>query len=248
VSAGQIKTVERADRPVDYAGRYETLRRVADRVSQAVLECLKDREDPVVIEIGCGTGETSLAIARARHDSQVIGLDISAINIAVANDAKAGSALETRVTFVTADFMRWQSPEADLIFGESVLHLIEANTADLIQKLTSSLRPGGQLVFTIPRDCVRNDVLFLLRRAWSTLPREAADRVALVLARKVYPSLPENLLRDRLGYLRLIPERTDGEELRKLLRSNGLSPVYWEIWPVTTLVQPSHSFSIWRKD
>jgi trans-aconitate 2-methyltransferase len=248
VSAGRIKTVERADRPVDYAGRYQTLGRVAERVSQAVLECLEDREDPVVIEIGCGTGETSLAIARARQDAQVIGLDISAVNIAVADDAKAGSALDGRVTFVTADFMRWQSPQADLIFGESVLHLIEVNTADLIQKLASALRPGGQLVFTIPRDCVRNDLLFLLRRAWSTLPRESADRVALFIAQKVYPALPENLLRDRLGYLRLIPERTDGEELRNLLRSNGLSPVRWEIWPVTTLLQASHSFSVWRKD
>ena len=73
---------------------------------------------------------------------------------------RAASAVDARVTFVTADFMTWESPQADLIFGESVLHLIEVDTADLVRKLASALRPGGQLVFTIPRDCFRNDVLF----------------------------------------------------------------------------------------
>jgi trans-aconitate 2-methyltransferase len=248
VSEGQVKAVERPDRAVDYAGSYQTLGRVADRVSQAVLECVKSHDSPTIIEIGCGTGETSLAVARARHDAQVIGLDISAVNIAAADSAKAGSAVDTRVTFVTADFMSWDSPQADLIFGESVLHLIEVDTGDLVRKLASALRPGGQLVFTIPRDCFRNDVLFMLRRAWATLPRASADRVALAIAQKAYPALSESLLRDRLGYLRLIPERTDGKEFRKLLRSNGLSPVRWEIWPVTTLLQASHSFSVWRKD
>ena len=244
----QIKTVERSSRAVDYAGSYQTLGLVAARVSEAVLECLKDREEPMVVEIGCGTGETTLAIASARPDAEVIGLDISAANIAAADSARKDTAAGARVRFVAADFMRWSSPQADLLFGESVLHLIEVDTADLVRKLASVLRPGGQLVFTIPRDCLRNDILFMLRRAWATLPRASADRVALAIARKVYPTLPENLLRDRLGYLRLIPERTDGEELRKLFRSNGLSPVRWEIWPVTTLLQASHSFSVWRKD
>lgn len=248
VNEGQVKAVERPNRAVDYAGSYQTLGRVADRVSRAVLACLKDCDIPVVVEIGCGTGETSLAIARARPDAQVVGLDISAVNIAAADSAKGGSAVNKRVNFVTADFMKWDGPQADLIFGESVLHLIEVDTSDLVRKLANALRPGGQLVFTIPRACIRNDVLFLLRRAWSTMPRESADRVALAIAQKVYPALPESLLRDRLGYLRLVPERTDGEAFRKLLRGNGLSPVKWEIWPVTTVLQASHSFSVWRKD
>ncbi|WP_316229337.1 class I SAM-dependent methyltransferase [Bradyrhizobium sp. SZCCHNR1070] len=248
MSEGQATPLDRRTRAVDYAGRYQTLGYVADRVSQAVLACLKDRAAPLVLELGCGTGETSLAVARARPDANVIGLDISAVNIAAAERAKAESGVDKRVSFETADFMRWQGPQVDLIFGESVLHLVEADSSQLAEKLANTLRPGGQLVFTIPRDCFRNDILFLLRRVWSIFPRAPADRMALAVARRVYSDLPDDLLRDRLGYLRLIPERTDGTKFRDLLRRNGLSLVRREIWPVTTLLQASHSFSVWRKE
>ncbi|CAL78885.1 Hypothetical protein; putative SAM-dependent methyltransferase domain protein [Bradyrhizobium sp. ORS 278] len=243
----QTGSLKRLKRPVDYVGRYQTSDYVADRVSRAVIDCLVGVKEPTVVEIGCGTGETLLAVARARPDAQLIGLDISSLNIEAA-DRKRENDLADRVTFVASDFMNWQGPQADLIFAESVLHLVVADTDRLVERLASTLRAGGQLVFTIPRDCLRNHALFLLRRAWSTLPHKAADHVALALARKVYPTLPEDLLRDRLGYLRLIPERTDGAKLHESLRRNGLSPSRRTVWPVTTLLQASHSFSVWRKD
>jgi trans-aconitate 2-methyltransferase len=234
--------------PVDFAGRYRTIGSVAETVGQAVLECVPDRANPLVVEIGCGTGETAMIVARGRNDVHVTGLDISASNIAAANAARAVSDVRDRVRFEVADIMTSDCPQADLVFCQSVLHLVQGDTRQLAERIARAVRPGGQLVFTMPRSCFRNDLLFLVRRTWSLIPAHLADQAALAVARRVYPQLPEDLIADRLSYLRLIPERLDGPQFRELLRAQGLRPVRWDVWPVTTILQPSHSFSVWHKD
>jgi trans-aconitate 2-methyltransferase len=233
---------------VNFAGRYRTIGSVAENVGQAVLACVPDRANPLVIEIGCGTGETAMIVARGRNDVHVIGLDISASNIASADAARAASDIGDRVSFEVADIMTSACPQADLVFCQSVLHLVQGDTRQLVERIARVVRPGGQLVFTMPRTCFRNDLLFLLRRTWSLVPAQLADQAAFAVARLIYPQLPEDLIVDRLSYLRLIPERLDGPQFHELLRAQGLRPVRWEIWPVTTFLQPSHSFSVWRKD
>jgi trans-aconitate 2-methyltransferase len=233
---------------VDFAGRYRTIGTVAEKVGLAVLECLPDRPNPLIVEIGCGTGETALIVALGRDDAHVTGFDISASNIAAAEAAKSASNVGDRVSFKVADVMSLDCPQADLVFCQSVLHLIQGDTKKLVERIAGTVRPGGRLVFTMPRACARNELLFLMRRSWSLVPQSIADRAALAVARRLYPQLPADLIADRLSYLRLVPERLDGPQLQRLLRANGLLPVRWEIWPVTTILQPSHSFSVWRKD
>src|ERR1700733_3895445 len=106
---------------VDFRRRYGTLNGVADKVSRAVLDCISEVPEPLIVEIGCGTGETTLAVAASRSDARVIGLDISPANIAAANSLKAANAAGARVEFVAADFMTWPCPQADLLFCQSVL-------------------------------------------------------------------------------------------------------------------------------
>jgi trans-aconitate 2-methyltransferase len=232
---------------VDFRGRYGMLDGVAEKVSRAVLDCISEGPKPLIAEIGCGTGETTLAVAAARSDARVIGLDISPANITAANNLKAATAAGARVEFVAADFMTWPCPQADLLFCQSALHLIEADTSQLVQRLAQAVKPGGVLAFTMPRACARNHALFLFRRGWSLVPRAIADRAALAVARRVYPKLSADMIIDRLSYMRLIPLRLDGPEFRELLQRHGLVPIRREIWPVTAIVQPSHSFSVWRK-
>lgn len=56
-----------------------------------------------VLDVGCGAGELSLAVARARPDAQVLGVDISAELVAVAEARAAGMA---NCRFVLADAAR----------------------------------------------------------------------------------------------------------------------------------------------
>jgi trans-aconitate 2-methyltransferase len=235
------------DGSVDFCSRFGTLDGVADKVSRAVLECVSEVKEPLIVEIGCGTGETALAVATARSDARVVGLDISPANIAAADNLRALNAAGNRLEFMAADFMSGSYPQADLLFCHSVLHLIEADTSQLVQRLARAIKPGGMFAFTMPRACARNHALFLVRRGWSLVPRATADRAALAVARRLYPKLSPDMIIDRLSYMRLIPSRLDGPELRELLQRQGLVLVRREIWPVTAIVQPSHSFSVWHK-
>jgi SAM-dependent methyltransferase len=233
---------------VDFHRRFATLCDVAENVAFEMLETLPDAVNPLIVEVGCGTGETSLAIANGRTDARVLGLDISPANIAAAEAARAASRVADRVSFVATDFMTWPCQQADLVFSQSVLHLINGDTVKLVEKLANAVRPGGLLVFTMPRACVRNDLLFLLRRIWSLIPKGLADWTALRLASWIYPKLSVDMIADRLSYLRFIPQRLDGPTFRELLRGHGLSLVRQKILRVTTIMQPSHSFLVWRRD
>jgi SAM-dependent methyltransferase len=60
-----------------------------------------------VLDVGCGAGELSLAIARARPRARVVGLDVSADLIAAARD-RAGDRSDVR--FELGDAAAWQEP------------------------------------------------------------------------------------------------------------------------------------------
>lgn len=67
-----------------------------------------------VLDVGCGAGELSLAIARARPRARVIGLDVSSDLIAAARE-RAGE--RSNVRFELGDAAGWSAPgcEPDLI-------------------------------------------------------------------------------------------------------------------------------------
>jgi len=77
-------------------------------LTEQLLRRARDLEFAQVLDIGCGAGELSLAIARARHDAQVIGVDISPQLVEVARQRGANLA---NATFELGDAARWQ-PEA----------------------------------------------------------------------------------------------------------------------------------------
>jgi SAM-dependent methyltransferase len=73
-------------------------------VQEALLESLLPRlgPAPAVLDIGCGAGSLCLALAAARPDAQVTGIDLSEALIAVARERAAG-----RAAFEVADAAAW---------------------------------------------------------------------------------------------------------------------------------------------
>jgi SAM-dependent methyltransferase len=61
-----------------------------------------------VLDIGCGAGELSLAIARARPRAEVVGVDVSPELVAVARERAADN---NRIRLVHADASQWEEPD-----------------------------------------------------------------------------------------------------------------------------------------
>ena len=78
-------------------------------VQAALLDTLVPRlcASAEVLDIGCGAGSTSLALADARPDARVTGLDLSEALVAAARERAAG-----RAGFEVGDASTWTRPDA----------------------------------------------------------------------------------------------------------------------------------------
>lgn len=102
-------------------------------------------------EIGCGTGWLTQHLLKKYPDAQLEITDASSSMLREAQrtlqvDSAAASAVRWSVCDAEEDA---PGGEYDLIVGGMVFHWFEAPLGTL-QKLLNSLKPGGQLLFTIP--------------------------------------------------------------------------------------------------
>jgi SAM-dependent methyltransferase len=106
------------------------------------------RETDTVLELGCGTGTTALAIAPAV--ARLVGTDLSAEMIAIARE-KAGAQGCGNVDFVVApaDHALGADGTFDAVLAFNVLHLLADRPAALRQALRA-LKPGGLFISKTP--------------------------------------------------------------------------------------------------
>jgi len=136
--------------------------------------------DARIVEIGCGTGQTSLYLARA--DRQVVALDLSreALKLGAAAAGRYGI---SEIGFVEADLTHLPlKPGAfDLVYSSGVLH----HTPDprgAFARIVKAVRPGGLIVIGLYNTIAR-------------LPLRARRVVARLTGRRWVPFDP--VLRDR---------------------------------------------------
>jgi SAM-dependent methyltransferase len=97
-----------------------------------------------VLDIGCGTGALSLAIAQAGHDVTAIDPDPTAIELA---ERSAHRAPPGRLAYHRSDVATWVADEAcfDVVVTSRTLHHV-SEPAHALERIRRWLRPGGQLV------------------------------------------------------------------------------------------------------
>ena len=97
------------------------------------------------LEIGCGGGQATLALARAGFRATGIDFAETAIELARANAAEA----EIDAAFVVGDVLALPFPDAsfDLVVDNHLLHCIidDADRAGVLAHARRVLRPGGRL-------------------------------------------------------------------------------------------------------
>lgn len=130
-----------------------------------------------VLDVGCGTGATTLAVARALGaEARCTGVDVSAPMIALARQRAAAEA--ARITFVQSDAARYPfAPGAfDAIVSRfGVMFFDDAVAA--FAHLRSAARPGATLRCFVWRDAAENPFMTTAERvAAPLLPGPALRR------------------------------------------------------------------------
>jgi SAM-dependent methyltransferase len=144
-------------------------------VAELALKRLAPRPGERVIDIGCGAGATSLAIAeRVEAHGHVLGLDISVPLLKIA-EARAAVTPEYPIEFRAADASEAALAPAsfDALFSRFGV-MFFADPVAAFANLARALKPGGRLVFVCWRDRREN--------RWV--------RVAVEAARKHIAALP----------------------------------------------------------
>ncbi|MCT2559058.1 class I SAM-dependent methyltransferase [Tsuneonella sp. YG55] len=110
------------------------------------------RRGPVtrVLDVGCGAGELSLALAREHGDAQVVGIDVSEQLVAVARER--GARLRN-ASFECADAAEWSVPQQapDLIVSRHGVMFFPDPMAAFAH-LRAQMVTGGRLLFSCFRD------------------------------------------------------------------------------------------------
>ena len=91
----------------NWASAYQRTDRSFAGLTDRLLTRISEFDGSTVLDIGCGAGELSLAIARARPRASVIGVDIS-YDLITAAQERAGE--RTQLRFELADAAQWQEP------------------------------------------------------------------------------------------------------------------------------------------
>lgn len=110
-----------------------------------------------VVDLGCGTGETTATLLERWPSARITGVDSSADMLADADryavggdSGRGGGARGERLDFVRADVRTWQPAEpVDVLLSNATFQWIPEHL-DLLPGFVGGLAPGGWFAFQVP--------------------------------------------------------------------------------------------------
>jgi len=136
--------------------------------SAKVLPALEVREGDRVIDVGCGFGDTAIALARRVGPSgSVLGVDCCGAFLEYGRRDLAASGL-ANVRFIEADVLTYPfAPEFDFCFSRFGTQFFDLPVAGL-RNMRRALKPGGRLAMIVWRGIEDNP--------WAGLPKQVVRR------------------------------------------------------------------------
>ncbi len=115
--------------------------------------------DAKIVDIGCGYGMMSYMLCFTSEKRNILGLDYDSDKIELASNCISNN---DRVSFVAADALAYNYPDADVFLLSDVLHYMpEAKQDQLLNQCIIHLNPGGSIII---RDADKD----LQQRHWGT--------------------------------------------------------------------------------
>jgi ubiquinone/menaquinone biosynthesis C-methylase UbiE len=114
-------------------------------IRDELLEAAAPRPDDRAVDLGAGTGFVTVPLARRTSDVIAVDISGSMLDTLRASATAEGLSVQTR----TADLATFDLPPAsvDLVVSNYALHhLVDADKAALVQRISTWLQPGGRVV------------------------------------------------------------------------------------------------------
>jgi trans-aconitate 2-methyltransferase len=168
----------------------------------AILARLELAQAEKLVDLGCGSGENTIELARRAAAAHALGIDSSPAMIARANQAKDGlpPELGARLEFRVDDIRAVQLPERySLVFSNAALHWINDHRRAL-EACYRILRPGGKLVVQMPANYEETAQVTLTHLAAEQPWRELLGGVTVPSATVGSPDYYARML-DELGFV-----------------------------------------------
>lgn len=120
-----------------------------------------------IVDIGCGAGATSIAVARTRREATVIGIDLSADLVAVARQ-RGGDLPNLRFEVGPVEALVGALGPVDLFVSRHGVMFFD-DPVDAFAALRTAAAPGGKMIFSCFRAAAEN--------AWAGLlpPTDAGE-------------------------------------------------------------------------
>ncbi len=127
---------------------YDPLTRLAGmrRVHDGLIDRVDIRPGHRILEIGCGTGNLLLAVARRQPDAEVIGIDPDPAALRRARRKADRAGLPIRLERAFAGELPLPDGSVDRVLSSFMLHhLDDKEKPRAMREIRRVLRPGGQL-------------------------------------------------------------------------------------------------------
>lgn len=125
---------------------YDTAASVQHAVGAHLIQCLPNDTYPCVLDLGCGTGRTTNALAKQLNFNALYAIDVAPLALIIARN----TCKHPLVQFIEADFKQYQpTHHADLVFSNMALHW-ELDLKKILAHCHQLLNKNGVLAFSMP--------------------------------------------------------------------------------------------------
>lgn len=156
-----------------WAEEWRRTDRSLEPVNRALVERASAFAPARILDVGCGAGATSLALAHALPGAAITGIDLSGALIGAARE-RAGP--NSRIRFEAADAASWRpdSGAFDLLVSRHGIMFFDDPVAAFAH-LRALTAPGGRLLFSCFRARADNDWAVAMRPVFARFAPEMLD-------------------------------------------------------------------------